>query len=180
MKFVRASLLAIALIVLHSQHASATLILTIERISDTEGLLTASGQIDVNVSNSIDGLAFSLLSANNSGPIAVVSEDLQLGDDGFRAIRFRNPFQVLLRMQGSYELGDEFSGQLRFSLSQGNLLDIGTITPIFNNDLPGELYGTVEFVASRTSEISEPGVFGLMTIALLALTRSRQKVQTKK
>ena len=163
--------LAVAL----SSSASAGLIFNIERISDTEGVLTASGEIDIDVSNTIDGMGFTLLSNGNFGPITVIEQDLMLGDDAFRAIRFRNPYQVLLRMQGSYERGDVFSGQLHFSLSQGAMLDIGSNTRLFNNNLPGEGYGSVEYIAPREIKVPEPTTFAILLAGLCGLALRKIK-----
>jgi len=74
----------------------------------------------------------------------VISQNLMLGGDAFRAISFRNPSQLLLRMQSSYERGYVFSGQLRFSLTGGVMLDVGSSTRLFNNNLSGEVYGSVD------------------------------------
>lgn len=175
LKFLNVIFTSLALAI--SSVANAGLIFNIERISDTEGVLSASGAIDIDVSNTIDGLWFALLSENNNGPITVIDQNLMLGEDAFKAIRFRSPFQVLLRMQDSYELGDVISGQLHFSLSKGVLLNIGSSTPLYSNDLSGEIYGTVNYIAPREVKVSEPLSLAIFSLGIIGLASRRLKKQ---
>lgn len=172
MKLLKVLFTLLCLSMLGTQTANAALILTIERISDTEGLLTATGSIDIDVSNTVDGMGFDATIDNNS-PVTILSQNLMLGDDAFRAMRFRNPTQLLLRMMGSYERGDIFSGQMHFQLASGTLREIGYVSQLFNNDIPGERYGTVEYIAPRA--VSEPSPLALMGISILGLALVRRK-----
>jgi hypothetical protein len=166
MKFKFLKIIFTSFLLALSSSANAGLIFNIERISDTEGLLTASGAIDIDVSNTVDGMGFTLFPSNYNSAITVISQNLMLGGDAFRAIRFRNPSQLLLRMQSSYERGDVFSGQLRFSLTEGVMFEVGSSTRLFNNNLPGEVYGSVEYVASSVPEPSTLAIFALGIIGL--------------
>ncbi|WP_199610029.1 PEP-CTERM sorting domain-containing protein [Flocculibacter collagenilyticus] len=153
--------------------ANATLIFTLERISDTEGLLTATGSIEADVTRNINALGFSGQIGGLNNAADIISQDLMLGDDPFKRLRSRNPHQFKLILNDVFHQGDQASGQIHFQLKSGQLQDVGFTSAIFNNALPAETYGTFSIVAP--AQVPEPASLAFLGFVALGLSHFRHK-----
>ena len=160
--FISASLLAVAIILGGASPSKAVLMVSIERVSDTVGVITGTGSSDVSTA----GLFF-------AGPVTTLGDpgpdpfagDLTLG--GFSvvaAFTVASDTDFILGFSDPYPIGAIFAGSLTVTLDAETWLPVGTTGGLVSLGTPN---GTWEIVASTA--VPAPSVLSIFVVGLVAL-----------